>query len=660
MTTTKPRVAPGPGQIGEQLDPDVLEQLGNQLTALLGGPVRQPPQPATVALPDPSLAVPEANGADSAYTARIPDPSGSPTQSAVTIPTTSPHPEPPVSQGRSAETPEAGRGKMASEPGVDPARTFQYPDLGALATHQGARTPPLPVDPNPGLASPSGVSSVFPGTGVVSGASERTPSLSELPHGQSLREAVGESQRYMERSLRELGLPTGVLEPRAEELRVGSVPRSSTATAPLQESPLYFLNRDQMAGATPEVQRGFDVESVRRDFPALQQEVHGKPLIWLDSAATSQKPQSVIDQVRRFYENDNSNVHRGAHTLAERATNAYEDARKKVQQFLGAQAAHEIIFVRGTTEAINLVAQAFGRRHVDRGDEILISELEHHSNIVPWQLLARERGAQLRVAPINDRGEVILDEYEKLLGPRTRIVALSHVSNVLGTVLPVREMTEMAHRYGARVLIDGAQSVPHFRANVQEIDADFYVFSGHKLFAPTGIGVLFGKADLLDQMPPWQGGGSMIKTVSFEETIYAPIPYKFEAGTPIIAGATGLGAAIDYLEKIGFEAASRHEHEVLQYALDQLIKIPGLRMIGSSPTRVSVVSFTLAGIPTQELGRFLDRQGIAVRAGHHCAQPVLRHYGLEASVRPSLAFYNTKFEIDALVAALLRAQSELG
>jgi SufS family cysteine desulfurase len=389
---------------------------------------------------------------------------------------------------------------------------------------------------------------------------------------------------------------------------------------------------------------GFDVEAVRRDFPILRQRVHGKPLIWMDNAATSQKPQSVLDAERAFYERDNSNVHRGAHTLAARATNAYEDAREKIQRFLGASSAKEIIFVRGTTEGINLIAQTFGRSRVSAMDEIVLTTLEHHSNLVPWHMLAQEQGAVLKVAPISDR---------------TRIVALSHVSNVLGTVLPIKTMAEMAHRYGATVVVDGAQSVPHFRTNVQELGADFFVFSGHKLFGPTGIGALYGKAALLEQMPLWQGGGNMIKSVSFEEISYNDIPGKFEAGTGSLAAAVGLGSAIDYLNQIGFEAAAKHEEALMAYAMSAMAAIPGLRQIGTAADKVSTLTFTLESISPEDMARFLDREGIAVRSGHHCAQPTMKRFGVASAVRPSLAFYNTFGEVDALIEAILKAKQQL-
>ncbi|MDR3673323.1 MAG: family 2A encapsulin nanocompartment cargo protein cysteine desulfurase [Holophaga sp.] len=396
----------------------------------------------------------------------------------------------------------------------------------------------------------------------------------------------------------------------------------------------------------------FDVLSVRRDFPILEQRVHGRPLVWLDNAATTQKPNAVIDRLSDFYRHDYSNIHRAAHALAARATDAYEGAREKVRRFLNAGSAQEIVFVRGATEAINLAAQSWGRRHVGKDDEIVITWLEHHANIVPWQQLAAEKGAKLRVAPLDDRGQVLLDEYEKLLNPRTRLVSLAHVSNALGTVNPVREMVAMAHRHGARVLVDGAQAVSHMPVDVQALDADFYAFSGHKVFGPSGIGVLYGKAELLAAAPPWQGGGNMIADVTFERTLFQAPPARFEAGTGSIADAVGLGAALDYVAGVGMDRICRYEHELLDYATAALVQVPGLRLIGTAPEKAGVLSFVLAGFRTEDVGTALDREGIALRAGHHCAQPALRRFGVEASVRPSLALYTTRGDIDALVAAL--------
>ena len=400
--------------------------------------------------------------------------------------------------------------------------------------------------------------------------------------------------------------------------------------------------------------RTFDAASIRNDFPILQEKVHGRRLIWLDNGATTQKPQAVIDRLAAFYAHENSNVHRGAHTLAARATDAYEAARDKVRRFINASSANEVIFVRGTTEGINLVAQAWGRRNVKAGDEIVVTWLEHHANIVPWQQLCLETGARLRVAPVDDNGDILLDEYEKLLGPRTGIVALSQVSNALGTVTPAREMIAAAHRHGALTLVDGAQSVAHKQTDVQALDADFFVLSGHKMFAPTGIGALYGKQAILDTTPPWQGGGSMIADVTFERTTYQRAPSRFEAGTGNIADAVGLGAAIDYLDTIGMEPISRHEHELIEQAIAGLCEIPGLRLVGAPRERAGVVSFVVDGIRTEDVGKALDREGIAVRAGHHCAQPILRRFGFESTVRPSFAIYNNSEDVEALVAAVRR------
>lgn len=400
--------------------------------------------------------------------------------------------------------------------------------------------------------------------------------------------------------------------------------------------------------------RGLDLASVRSDFPILKERVNGHPLVWLDNAATTQKPRSVIDRLVHFYQHENSNIHRAAHELAARATDAYEEARNKVAHFLGAASAREIVFVRGATEAINLVAQAWGRRHIRAGDEIVISWIEHHANIVPWQMLAEEKGARLRVAPVDDDGQILLDEYERLLGPKTRLVSFTQVSNALGTVTPAHAMVQMAHRHGARVLLDGAQAVSHMPIDVRMLDCDFYVFSGHKLFAPTGIGALYGKPEALSEMPPWQGGGNMIVDVTFEKTVYQDPPARFEAGTGNIADAAGLGAAIDYLERLGMANIAAHEHELMRYATAGLLSVPGLRLIGTAREKAAVLSFVLEGMRTDEVGAALNREGIAVRAGHHCAQPSLRRFGVETAVRPSLALYNNTDDIDRMVDALLR------
>jgi cysteine desulfurase/selenocysteine lyase len=404
----------------------------------------------------------------------------------------------------------------------------------------------------------------------------------------------------------------------------------------------------------------FDVGAVRRDFPILQEKINGRQLVWLDNAATTHKPQSVIDRLSYFYTHENSNIHRAAHTLAARATDAYEAAREKVRRFLNASSSGEIIFVRGATEAINLVAQSWGKRNIQKDDEIVITWLEHHANIVPWQMLCAEKGAKLRVAPVDNSGQILLDEYEKLLNSRTRLVAFAHVSNALGTVTPVEEMIDAAHRHGAKVLVDGAQAVSHLRVDVQAYDCDFYVFSGHKVFAPTGIGVVYGKADVLESTPPWQGGGNMITDVTFEKTQYQTPPGRFEAGTGSIGDAVGLGAAIDYLERIGMVNVARHEHELLVYATEAMQRIPGLHLIGTAKEKASMLSFVLDGFRTEDVGTALNQEGIAVRAGHHCAQPILRRFGVESTVRPSLALYNTCEDVDAMVNAIWNLKNGRG
>ena len=441
---------------------------------------------------------------------------------------------------------------------------------------------------------------------------------------------------------------------------------SSTANA----SPFYFLDYTAPSTATPApIQHeltafspvltpqvlagtGFDVHAVRRYFPILQERVNGKPLIWFDNAATTQKPQVVIDRLAYFYQHENSNVHRAAHELAARSSDAYDAARQTVADFIGAQSAKEIIFVRGTTEGINLIAQTWGKQNVKAGDEIIVSHLEHHANIVPWQQLAAATGAVIRVIPVDDSGQILLDEYRQLLSSKTRLVSVTQVSNALGTVTPIAEITALAHAAGAKVLIDGAQGVSHIPVNVQALDADFYVFSGHKIFAPTGIGAVYGKADILDSMKPWQGGGNMIEDVTFERTVYRKPPLRFEAGTGNIADAVGLATALDYVTRLGLPNIAYYEHELVAYATEGLRRIAGVRLIGTAANKASVVSFVLKGYTTEQVGKALNEEGIAVRTGHHCAQPILRRFGLEATVRPSLAFYNTFEEIDVLTSVV--------
>jgi cysteine desulfurase/selenocysteine lyase len=415
------------------------------------------------------------------------------------------------------------------------------------------------------------------------------------------------------------------------------------------------LERDTkppLSAAESSLATSFDVSTVRRDFHALDQTVHGHPLVYLDNAATTQKPRSVVESLRHFYEADCANIHRGIHELSERATAAYEDARIKVRQFINASKREEIVFVRGTTEAINLVATTWGRKNVRKGDEIIISTLEHHSNIVPWQVLCDETGALLRWVPIDDRGELRLGEYEKLLGPSTRIVAVAHVSNTLGTVTPIRRIIEMAHQVGAVALVDGAQAAPHLRIDVRALDADFYAFSGHKVFGPTGIGVLYGKCELLENMPPYQTGGGMIRSVTRGKTTYLDPPSKFEAGTPNIEGAIGLSAALDYVQKIGVDEITTYEHRLLQHAISALSSVPGLRIIGAPAEKAAVLSFVIGNTDPADIGTMLDLRGIAVRTGQHCAQPTMDRFGLSGTVRASLAFYNTAAEVDALADAV--------
>ncbi len=426
--------------------------------------------------------------------------------------------------------------------------------------------------------------------------------------------------------------------------------------------PYYFL-QDASLKQSPTTQLPaashppFDANLVRKDFPILRELVNGRPLIWFDNAATTQKPQAVIDRISYFYAHENSNIHRAAHELAARATDAYEGARETVRRFINAPSVDNIVFVRGTTEAINLVAKTWGKKHLQEGDEIVISHLEHHANIVPWQQLCQETGAKLKVAPVDDSGQVLLAEYQQLLTSRVKLVSFTQVSNALGTVTPAAEMIQMAHRAGAKVLLDGAQSVSHMRTDVQALDPDFFVFSGHKVFGPTGIGALYGKPEVLNDMPAWQGGGNMIQDVTFDKTVYHEAPAKFEAGTGNIADAVGLGAALEYVERIGIDNIARYEHDLLVYATAAMLKVPGLHLVGTAKEKASVLSFRLDGFKSEEVGAALNQEGIAVRSGHHCAQPILRRFGVETTVRPSLAFYNTPAEVDVMVNALLRLTS---
>ncbi|MGQ0456551.1 MAG: family 2A encapsulin nanocompartment cargo protein cysteine desulfurase [Hyphomicrobium sp.] len=517
----------------------------------------------------------------------------------------------------------------ASIPGGNSSAALQPPDV----------TPPPQVLLDNGIQAPSSAGSI---TGPTDGASPvHTGGHVPIPFETDLKV---------------------LLAPLAQDT-------SSIAPIGASTSDFYFLNHvfaptadhtpglaSQFSSAHP----AFDVNAIRRDFPILNERVNGKPLIWFDNAATTQKPKSVIDRITYFYEHENSNIHRAAHELAARATDAYEGARSKVARFLGASSPADIIFTRGATEAVNLVAATFGHQHVNAGDEIVITNLEHHANIVPWQMLCLAKGAKLRVAPVDDHGALLLDEFSKLLNNKTKIVAFTQVSNALGTITPAKTIVDMAKRVGARVLVDGAQSVSHMKVDVQDIGADFFVFSGHKLFAPTGIGVLYAKPELMDTLPPYQTGGNMIRDVTFERTEIHGSPQRFEAGTGNIADAVGLGAAIDYVERIGLDNIGRYEHGLLEYGTRRLLEIPNLRIIGTAPDKASVISLIINGLPSEEIGAKLNAYGIAVRSGHHCAQPILRRFGQETTVRPSFAFYNTCGEIDVLVAALKDIQAETG
>jgi cysteine desulfurase/selenocysteine lyase len=563
---------------------------------------------------------------------------------------------------------EAGSQPVASL--VPPLAGFGFPDEADLRRLIGLSR----VEPQAGTASaskdPSPVPFYFLGTTDSAplrsfdglSLAPRSPELDPSPELGALMSPFGQG-----------GVPTSQATGQHPEAVQGT-PRTSSGEA--GSGGYYFLGEGLSAttsSAAPyiesrEVEKelnvgsnaahpGFDVNIVRRDFPILQETVNGKPLIWFDNAATTQKPQAVIDRLAYFYQHENSNIHRAAHELAARSTDAYEAARNKVARFLHASSSDEIVFGRGTTELINLVAKSWGHRYIEPGDEIIITWLEHHANIVPWQQLCAEKGAKLKVAPVDNTGQVLLDEYEKLFTSRTKLASFTQVSNALGTVTPVEEMTAIAHRHGAKVLVDGAQSVSHMAVDVQKIGCDWFVFSGHKVFGPTGIGALYGRLDLLNSTPPWQGGGNMIEDVTFEKTVYQPAPNRFEAGTGNIADAVGLGAALDYVTRIGLENIAQYEHALLVYATERLRTIPGLTLIGTAAEKASVVSFVLDGFSPPEVGEALNREGIAVRAGHHCAQPILRRFGLEATVRPSLAFYNTCAEVDALHDAIRRIQA---
>jgi cysteine desulfurase/selenocysteine lyase len=536
---------------------------------------------------------------------------------------------------------------------------FGLPDAAQLQQLLVSRVPSGSNVPGTAEAGSISAAPTSAATGNVAESAESNP-VPTATHGLAASFAGFDASLIAGLSPQAYGLP-GEAELR-ELFGSFSAPSAGVPASAEPGSAFYFLDELKSGGfnaqapALASAHPAFDVQAVRRDFPILKERVNGQPLVWFDNAATTQKPQSVIDRISYFYEHENSNIHRAAHELAARSTDAYEKARDTVAKFLNAPSSAEIVFARGTTEAINLVAQSWGRQHIKAGDEIVITWLEHHANIVPWKQLCDETGATLRVAPVDDDGQILLGEYQKLLNSKTKLVAFTQVSNALGTVTPAREMIEMAHRAGARVLLDGAQSVSHLRADVQALDCDWFVFSGHKIFAPTGIGVLFGKAELLEAMQPWQGGGNMIADVTFEKIAYQPAPARFEAGTGNIADAVGLGAALEYVLKLGIDNIARYEHELLEYAMAGLRSISGLRLIGTAKAKTSVLSFVLEGHSNQDIGVALNRAGIAVRTGHHCAQPILRRFGLESTVRPSLAFYNTHQEVDLLVGTVRRIQ----
>jgi cysteine desulfurase/selenocysteine lyase len=596
-----------------------LAALAGQLFAasIRRGP-DSPPQTAPVA---PRGNVPDATAATSAgHTAIGTSDAYTPPAQFIAVPNaTAPTPTSPGPEGIPPQTvPVAPRGTV---PDVTAAPSAGHTAAGALDPF----TPPGVADLT-AFAVPAGIVPTIPG--VLAGAPPVAP---VAPRGSA----------------------PGWLPSAPTVVDLGWSPRPTAAPAPPGNEADYYFLREPIP-QIPDNHEVFDVNAVRADFPILRETVNGKPLIWFDNAATTQKPQAVIDRLTYFYTHENSNIHRAAHELAARATDAYEEARETVRRFIGAAKSEQNIFVRGTTEAINLVAYAWGGKHLGPGDEIVITHLEHHANIVPWQLLSQRTGAVLRVAPVDDAGNLLLGEFEDLLGPRTKLVSATHVSNALGTVTPVHKIVELGHRYGARVLIDGAQSIPHIPIDVQALGADFFVFSGHKVVGPTGIGVLYGTEEALEETPPWQGGGNMIADVTLERSLYQGLPNKFEAGTGNIADAVGLGEALRYIERVGIERIAAHEHALLEYATPLLADIPGVRLVGTAQEKASVLSFVLAGHEPLEVGKALNAEGIAVRAGHHCAQPILRRLGLEATVRPSFAFYNTFDEIDVFIRAVRR------
>ncbi|GAA5091262.1 family 2A encapsulin nanocompartment cargo protein cysteine desulfurase [Nocardia iowensis] len=566
----------------------------------------------------------------------------------------------PGTQGLSGTNPPGGRVPQPSVPASSGAQglagaapvSARTPTSAASGTQGSSRTTPASVHV-PGRSS---ASSGAQGDSDTTPPGGRTPEPSVPGWGRDvpMADAAGLPAHP---PVSTAGVHTDPFLTALPSLREVLSPQRFPDAAPQQAAAapsFYFLESPGSAAPSqlPDAHPPFDVYTVRKDFPILREQVNGHPLVWFDNAATTQKPRSVIERIAHFYEHENSNIHRAAHELAARSTDAYEQARAIVARFIGASSTEEIIFVRGATEGINLIAQTWGRKNIHAGDEIIISHLEHHANIVPWQLLAAETGAQLKVIPVDDTGELMLGEYTRLLSDRTKLVSVAHVSNALGTITPVREIVAEAQRAGAVTIVDGAQSVPHTSIDVRSIGADFFVFSGHKLFGPTGIGVVYGKSEILQDVPPWQGGGNMISDVTLERSLFQPPPGRFEAGTGNIADAVGLGTAIEYVERIGMDAIARYEHELLEYATPRVAAVRGVRLVGTAADKASVLSFVMAGCEPIDIGKALNEKGIAVRAGHHCAQPILRRLGLEATVRPSFAFYNTFDEIDRMVAIL--------
>ena len=580
----------------------------------------------------------------------------------------------PEASDAAAAIPSTGAPGAASvAPGGAAVPHFAQPSLGQPSFGQPSFAQPSLAQPS--FAQPSVTTPDIPAAPRIATASAATAGSPASPFyfleyaGSDWDTLSGSAAQTLNNltalAAQSAALPSG-LEPGALPAPAAPVSALPGGIPSLGSAPSFYFLESALPKADVRALQGvgqhppFNVAAIRRDFPILNERINGRQLVWLDNAATTQKPQAVIDRLAHFYSHENSNIHRAAHELAARATDAYENARATVQKFLGASSPGEIVFVRGATEAINLVAQSWGRQNILSGDEIIVSHLEHHANIVPWQQLASEKGARLRVIPVDDSGQILLDEYQKLLNSRTKLVSITQVSNALGTIVPVREVSELAHRAGARVLIDGAQAVSHMPVDVRSLGADFYVFSGHKIFGPTGIGALYGTAEILESMPPWQGGGNMIAAVTFERTTYQKPPGRFEAGTGNIADAAGLAAALDYLSRLGMANIERYEHDLLVYATAALQTVPGLRLIGTAREKASVLSFVLEGHDPVAVGSALNQEGIAVRAGHHCAEPILHRFGVTATVRPSLAFYNTCEEVDTLTGALQRLAAQSG